>query len=566
MGFNFGSFAGGAATGFTAGFEMAQNAKEREEKRKAEKDKRLFEEQKYQTEQDQYKAEAFGSASKEIKTMQDKYLEQKEKIMGSDSKLSNKDKIKAMNALDKSYQEASSNTIKTLQAKKAWSPEIENQRLALETGEYGYYDNNGVEMYGSKGLTDAIATEGDNAWVEKDGTVKRWNYTGEEKKEEVLGRLNNFYKDSDKDKGDLIKEVGTGTVEVVDPITGYKTQVSKAEFEQQRTTDKPYVLWSDKHDNSIAIKTLSNQEKAQLKALDMDFTTMTAEQIDTFKKENIKAQIDKIQDNLTRERAATYIDEKLDPSSDNAIKWGTKVTGMDIQEAESIQGDKKMSSTMETEMTGKLGIYKDTFEIANYVIENKINFDIGETAKAEVSKATGMSWDDITSKLFSKADSELTDQELNKKRYAEKQMLQRISADTKIQNMVANYVKIISGAAVTDEERRNFYNIITGGKYSDERALAAALITFGQSVGQNYKNTMEGLKYTYSADYVKAVKSFNEADRSKEFEQLQKEAEINHIVKNDKQVGKAGDYNVYMDSNGDEYIVVNGEKKKRKKK
>ena len=36
MGFNFGAFAGGAATGFAAGFEMAQKYKEREDKRKQE--------------------------------------------------------------------------------------------------------------------------------------------------------------------------------------------------------------------------------------------------------------------------------------------------------------------------------------------------------------------------------------------------------------------------------------------------------------------------------------------------------------------------------------------------
>jgi hypothetical protein len=268
--------------------------------------------------------------------------------------------------------------------------------------------------------------------------------------------------------------------------------------------------------SSIGIATeMSPDENKYFTAQGIDPNTVSAEVLDTYRKENVKNKVAKEKDATVANTAISFIDDRLDPKSENAIVYGKPVSGKDIFESRKAQSkEAKMPSTKKSELSGRLSIYQSGADIIQYVAENKINFDGVETAKTEVTKLTGMSFDDIKDKILSKDNSELTDDEVKIKEKTNMMILSKITAETKIKNLIANYVKIISGAGVTNEERNMFYDIITAGKYSDEKALLTAMTSFVESIGDGYKAEYSSLKYEYPADYVTSVKAWNDADKT----------------------------------------------------
>ena len=260
--------------------------------------------------------------------------------------------------------------------------------------------------------------------------------------------------------------------------------------------------------------------------------TVSASVLDDGRKAMLKENI-KQEDNKKKAiKGINFIDDRLDPKGENPIAWGTKVTGKDIIEARAAQPKgEKIDGTLFKELSGKLGIYSDGARIIEYISYNDVDFDLGETAKNEISKVTGKPWDGVMN-LLGMSDDKLSSEDKKIKSKANAMMLNRITADTALQNMVANYVKIISGAAVTDEERKNFYNIITAGNYADDTAMLTAMTSFVDSIGSNYKNTYDSLKYRYPGDYTTSVKAWNDADKSSDIAKYRRknEAKMNEDV------------------------------------
>lgn len=267
---------------------------------------------------------------------------------------------------------------------------------------------------------------------------------------------------------------------------------------------------------------MSPEEQQYWENRNIDPNTVSASVLDAGRKEMLKDAL-KTDGNIRKEEVGvSFIDSRLDPKGANPITWGTEVTGQDIVEARAAQPkEAKMSATQKTELSGKLAIYQDGAEIIKYISDNNVNFDLGETGKTEISKLTGMSWEEVKG-ILAKDSKELTEDEAKIKAKANTAMISKITSDTKLRNLVANYVKIISGAAVTDQERKTFYDIITAGQYADEKAMLTAMTSFVESIGENYKNTYGSLKYSYPADYTTAVKAWNDADRTKEIEKYRR--------------------------------------------
>ncbi len=104
-------------------------------------------------------------------------------------------------------------------------------------------------------------------------------------------------------------------------------------------------------------------------------------------------------------------------------------------------------------------------------LNNKIQTDI-----ADGSFSTGLI--DTTVQKFSKYVPKLGET----LGYSKTEMNKFIENTTQIGGRLVQYVKEISGAAVTDKERKAIYDIMTGGEYANEEQMATALAQWSRDV------------------------------------------------------------------------------------
>lgn len=212
----------------------------------------------------------------------------------------------------------------------------------------------------------------------------------------------------------------------------------------------------------------------------------------------------------------TFFDDNYD--NENGIGFDSDLSNKQLATAMKIQspelGTKDKARLVEAK--AKLGISKELSKVSQKVKDENIDFGAVSSAALEVQKKTGENWAESLNNLGTKISEAVGNKksaaEVNKaKAEYEKEyqkVLKRVGVDTKIQNAIAEYVKIISGAAVTDEERKNFYNIIMGGQYTTTESMLTALDSFVETIEDGYKSTYESIKYESPKDYALGIKNY----------------------------------------------------------
>ncbi len=74
--------------------------------------------------------------------------------------------------------------------------------------------------------------------------------------------------------------------------------------------------------------------------------------------------------------------------------------------------------------------------------------------------------------------------------YSQEELGSYLRNKTKLSNTMVQYVKEISGAAVTDSERKLLYDIMTGGDYANERQMAIKLSEWSRQVLDRRRSTV----------------------------------------------------------------------------
>lgn len=87
--------------------------------------------------------------------------------------------------------------------------------------------------------------------------------------------------------------------------------------------------------------------------------------------------------------------------------------------------------------------------------------------------------------------------------------LARIGLDTRVMTALAAYIKDMSGAAVTNEEREFYKKLATGGTWATKEAFLSSVENFMGGLQSSYKNSLEGAKDMYPYDYMQMKNDLN---------------------------------------------------------
>ena len=81
-------------------------------------------------------------------------------------------------------------------------------------------------------------------------------------------------------------------------------------------------------------------------------------------------------------------------------------------------------------------------------------------------------------------------------------ILAKFEFDSQLQTAIAEYIKAMSGAAVTDQERQGFTNTILTNVWSNKDAALASMTGFVKQLDRTLNNRVEDLKTNYPRTYL----------------------------------------------------------------
>lgn len=179
---------------------------------------------------------------------------------------------------------------------------------------------------------------------------------------------------------------------------------------------------------------------------------------------------------------------------------GSKITLYEI--ADKVQGNKKVSTNLENELSGKRNVIQGTQSIMEKVSKLD-NWNMGTKVASTFEKlfgdwTTNLSGDvnkntqvgNKTIEDMKSQVSDITDEET--RQYVEAYVFP----------VIADYIKAMSGAAVSEGERTAYVNNMTAGWFADKTALTRSLKGFGDSVTSSYENIVDGLRTQYPRTYL----------------------------------------------------------------
>jgi len=181
--------------------------------------------------------------------------------------------------------------------------------------------------------------------------------------------------------------------------------------------------------------------------------------------------------------------------SNSDLDSTTRVNGQPIkmyQVAKQVQGKNKLSNTRRDYLDGMMSTISNISRLKTKL--SKSDFDWNALAKGmdQVSKITGTEWRSMSSQ--EKAN-----------------MLKRFSFDSDLRTVMAGYIKAMSGAAVSDEERTFYENAIQGGNWSTKEAALASMKGFESGVSSGYSSALNSMKYNLPATYLEYKSQFSNA-------------------------------------------------------
>ena len=171
---------------------------------------------------------------------------------------------------------------------------------------------------------------------------------------------------------------------------------------------------------------------------------------------------------------------------------GHSLYGMAVQ----VQGDNKISSTRRDYLDGMVSTIENTNKLREKLATSDFDWDALSKGMDEVSRITGTEWRNLSTK--------------------EKQdMLNRFSFDSELKTVMAGYIKAMSGAAVSDQERAFYEKAILGGNWSTKETAVASMDGFMVGLLGGTKSAVTSLMANTPATYlnykdrIKSIKIFN---------------------------------------------------------
>ena len=160
------------------------------------------------------------------------------------------------------------------------------------------------------------------------------------------------------------------------------------------------------------------------------------------------------------------------------------------QAAKAAQGDTKLSNTRRDYLDGMVSTTSNIGRLKTKL--KNASFDWNALAKGmdKISKITGTEWRNMSPQ-------------------EKASMLKRFSFDSDLRTVMAGYIKAMSGAAVSDEERTFYENAVQGGNWSTKEAALASMKGFESGVYNGVKASLESMKYNVPATYLEYKSQLN---------------------------------------------------------
>ena len=257
-------------------------------------------------------------------------------------------------------------------------------------------------------------------------------------------------------------------------------------------------------------------------------TQPTNKEMETYRTDKAKADAERLGDEAT----SAYLDEMdswVSTNEKGERVYKTDFTGADLTKAKKIQGKDGLGAVEKKEIAGKIAMHSDANMLASKIIDSGVEFSLKESWITAAKSVVGTENVEKLLTMFEKSPEDMSKKEraqYNKAMdKAVEASLKRVEIDTGVNDLVSNYVKLISGAAVTDEERKNFYKVMTGGGkgVATTSTLITALTSWGEGLEKNIRSTLGASKRSAPADYISYSMALDENNSmSQSFRQLRK--------------------------------------------
>jgi len=192
--------------------------------------------------------------------------------------------------------------------------------------------------------------------------------------------------------------------------------------------------------------------------------------------------------------------EIIDYVNNNQEQWssiltrGDKTTKVDksgkslYSVAKTVQGDNKISSTRKDYLDGMTSTLDNTIRLKTKMENSDFNWDALNKAMDETSKV--VDWRDLSTEEKQK-------------------MLDKFSFDSDLKTVMAGYIKAMSGAAVSDQERGFYEGAILGGTWANKESALAAMNGFVSGLKNGLDSAVSGLSSDTPATYLDYKTSVN---------------------------------------------------------
>ena len=151
--------------------------------------------------------------------------------------------------------------------------------------------------------------------------------------------------------------------------------------------------------------------------------------------------------------------------------------------ARKVQGDAKIDVGRKTYLEGMVSTIENTSRLRTKLNKSDMDWDAVSKAMDEVTKVTGDGWRNLDPK-------------------EKAAMLERFNFDSDLKTVMAGYIKAMSGAAVSDEERKFYEKAILGGNWSTKEAAISSMDGFLSGLKGGMKVSLDGMKLNTPADYL----------------------------------------------------------------
>lgn len=153
------------------------------------------------------------------------------------------------------------------------------------------------------------------------------------------------------------------------------------------------------------------------------------------------------------------------------------------QIAQVAQGENKISVQEEGMLNGYSSAKKSMIKLHKILKSKDFDRDFMERIKGGLASVIDIDW--------VKASPEMKEK-----------ILAKFEFDSQLQTAIAEYIKAMSGAAVTDQERQGFTNTILTNVWSNKDAALASMTGFIKQLDRTLDNRVEDLKSNYPKTYL----------------------------------------------------------------